>query len=99
MIGEYVKISIKYREWNYTKKLSIKKISGGVIEVLRGNKAKGKTKAKKSVDLENMTPPMLDKRILELKELMKDASRRLEFEKAAKIRDEIKELTQMRLVL
>lgn len=83
-----------------TPKTIIKEISGGVIEVLRGNKnSNKKTKAKKSVSMEHVTILELDARIVELKELMKKASRNLDFEEAAKFRDEIKELTQMRMML
>ncbi len=78
----------------------IKTISGGVIEVLRGNKAKGrKVKGPESVKIENITVAQIDQRIIELKGLMKESSQSLEFEKAAKYRDEIKELTNMRLLL
>ncbi len=85
---------------NITPKTVIKKVSGGVIEVLRGAKSGGKkAKAQKSVELEHMTIEKIDKRINELKQLMREASRKLEFEEAAKLRDEIKELTQMRIIL
>jgi len=74
-----------------------KSISGGVIETLRGTK-KGKGE-KKKVEVTHLTAEALDKRIEELKKLMKEASRDLRFEDAAKIRDEIKTVTDLRILL
>ena len=74
-----------------------KKISGGVIDILRSTKGKGKGKAKmKDVefDAEN-----LDKRIRELKDEMQRAVKELRFEDAAKTRDEIKALNEARILL
>jgi len=75
----------------------IKSVSGGVIETLRGvkNTKKGK---KAATVIEHVDLAAIDKRIIELKNEMKVASKELRFEDAAKIRDEIKELTQARLV-
>jgi excinuclease ABC subunit B len=80
-------------------KTIIKKISGGVIEVLRGNKSSSKDRKKKEVHIQDLTITELDQRITELKINMKEASRTLQFEDAAKIRDEIKELTQIRMMI
>lgn len=81
-------------------KTIIKDISGGVIDVLRGNKrSKSDIRKRKSEVFNNMTLTELDARISELKLKMKEASRALEFEVAVKYRDEIKELTQMRILL
>ncbi len=78
--------------------ITIKKsVSGGVIETLRGTK--GTKAAKKNQAIEHLTPESLDKRIVELKKLMKEASRDLRFEDAAKIRDEIKTVTDLRILL
>ena len=74
-----------------------KSISGGVIETLRGTK-KGKSE-KKKVEVTHLTAEALDKRIEELKKLMKEASRDLRFEDAAKIRDEIKTVTDLRILI
>lgn len=74
-----------------------KNISGGVIETLRGTK-KGKGE-KRKVEVTHLTAEALDKRIEELKKLMKEASRDLRFEDAAKIRDEIKTVTDLRILL
>ena len=74
-----------------------KSVSGGVIETLRGTK--GVKGPKKKVEMENLNPEALDKRIEELKKLMKEASRDLRFEDAAKIRDEIKTVTDLRILL
>lgn len=77
-----------------------KNISGGVIEVLRGNKkSKSEIRNRKQEVFNDMTLAELDARITELKKKMKEASRALEFEVAAKYRDEIKELTNMRMLL
>jgi excinuclease ABC subunit B len=74
-----------------------KNISGGVIETLRGTK--GKKGPKKIIESELLSPEALDMRIIELKKLMKEASRDLRFEDAAKIRDEIKSVTDLRILL
>ena len=82
-----------------TPKTVIKDISGGVIETLRGTKgSRNKIKGKKQ-QFDSLSAVDLDKRITELKQLMKESSRDLDFEQAAKYRDEIKELNQMRIVL
>lgn len=75
----------------------IKSVSGGVIETLRGAK-RGKSE-KKKVEVTVISAEALDKRIGELKKLMKEASRDLRFEEAAKIRDEIKTVTDLRILL
>ena len=75
----------------------IKSVSGGVIETLRGAK-KGKGE-KKKIEVTHLSGEALDKRIEELKKLMKEASRDLRFEDAAKIRDEIKTVTDLRILL
>jgi len=81
-------------------KTILKTISGGVIEVLRGAKNdRKKSKIKKDVKMENITLAQIDERIKELKIAMKECSRKLEFEQAAKIRDEVQELTKMRMML
>jgi excinuclease ABC subunit B len=80
-----------------TPKTIIKSVSGGVIETLRGAK-KGKGE-KKKVEVTHLSAEALDKRIEELKKLMKEAARDLRFEDAAKIRDEIKTVTDLRILL
>lgn len=74
-----------------------KSVSGGVIETLRGTK-KGKGE-KQKVETEHLSAEALDKRIENLKKLMKEASRDLRFEDAAKIRDEIKTVTELRILI
>lgn len=90
----------EYNEANGITPITISKsISGGVIEILRKKKG-NKSKHKKSDGIfNNMTISELDKRIDQLKDMMKQASRELDFELAAQYRDEIKELTQMRIIL
>lgn len=78
-------------------KTIVKSVSGGVIETLRGAK-KGKGE-KIKVEMTKLSAEALDKRILDLKKLMKEASRDLRFEEAAKIRDEIKSITDLRILL
>ncbi|MBY0413560.1 MAG: UvrB/UvrC motif-containing protein, partial [Bdellovibrionales bacterium] len=74
-----------------------KSVSGGVIETLRGTKGVKGPKKKQNVEL--LSADAIDKRIEELKKLMKEASRDLRFEDAAKIRDEIKTVTDLRILL
>ncbi len=82
---------------NITPKTVKKKISGGVVEVLRGNKS-SKNKAKMS-DLITLTASNIDEEIERLKKEMKKASKDLRFEDAANIRDEIKRLTELRMIV
>lgn len=74
-----------------------KSVSGGVIETLRGTKGVKGPKKKQTMEL--LSAEAIDKRIEELKKLMKEASRDLRFEDAAKIRDEIKSVTDLRILL
>ncbi len=83
------------KEHGITPETIKKAVSGGVIETLRGNKKRTKTK---KVDV-TFNKEEIDKRIKTLKEEMKIAAKDLRFEDAAKIRDEIKELTESRLLL
>lgn len=76
-----------------------KKITGGVIDILRKGKKSGKKKEKADQITTELSPETIDAKIKELKLMMKEAAKELEFEKAAKIRDEIKELNSMRLLL
>lgn len=75
----------------------VKSVSGGVIETLRGTKS-GKGE-KKKVEITKLSAEALDKRIEELKKMMKEASRDLRFEDAAKLRDEMKSITDLRILL
>lgn len=76
-----------------------KKISGGVIEVLRGTKADKKGQKKKEKIDQHLTPEALDAKISELKKMMKQAASELNFEEAAKLRDEVKQLSEMRMMI
>ena len=67
-----------------------------MIETLRG---KHKSKKKEKVVKTHMTIEEVDKKILELKKEMKELAKSLQFEEAAKVRDEIKSLTEARLYL
>jgi excinuclease ABC subunit B len=75
----------------------LKKVSGGVIETLRGTRKSTGIKTKKVMNI--FTPVEIDKRVLELKKEMKLAAKELRFEEAAKIRDEIKELNEVRMMI
>ncbi len=77
----------------------LKKVSGGVIEVLRGVKKTDKKGRNKENSNEALTPEAIDAKILELKQMMKEASKELRFEEAARLRDEIKKLTDLRFML
>ena len=76
-----------------------KKVSGGVIEVLRGVKKADRKGRKSEKSDQELSPEAIDAKILELKVMMKEASKELRFEEAAKIRDEIKKLTDLRFML
>ncbi|MBK27029.1 MAG: excinuclease ABC subunit B [Halobacteriovorax sp.] len=73
-----------------------KSISGGVIETLRGKKSRSK---KKTIKFDDLNIENIDSQIAELKIRMKEEARQLNFEEAAKIRDEIKELTEAKILL
>ncbi len=73
-----------------------KSISSGVIETLRGKKSRSD---KKTVKYEALSVENIDAQISELKIRMKEESRQLNFEEAAKIRDEIKQLVEAKLFI
>lgn len=87
------------KEHNIEPATIAKKISGGVIDILRNTKASAKGKSKKSHLEEDLSPENLDRKIQQLKDDMKKAVRELRFEEAAKLRDEIKSLGEMRILL
>jgi len=76
-----------------------KKVSGGVIETLRGAKGNKVSKGPKSLLSGSLDAKSLDVQIEELSLKMKLASKELDFETAAKIRDEIKQLKDLRLLI
>lgn len=81
-------------------KTVMKKITGGVIDVLRKNKSKSKSKdAKRKEFASELNADSIDAKIKELKAEMKEAAKNLEFERAAQLRDEIKELTSVRMIV
>ena len=90
-------IQIAYNEENgITPTTIVKSVSGGVIETLRGAK-KGKKK-KEKVQKESLSPEAIDNKISELKKEMKLQAKELNFEEAARLRDEIKQLNEARLL-
>jgi excinuclease ABC subunit B len=76
-----------------------KKVSGGVIEVLRGTKKSDKKARIKEISDQTLSPAAIDAKIMELKQMMKEAAASLQFEEAAKLRDEVKKLSELRFML
>ena len=76
----------------------VKGVSGGVIETLRGTKRRTAKREQIIVNSQS-TREDLDKQIIELKVRMKIAAKELRFEDAANIRDEIKIVFDLRLLL
>jgi excinuclease ABC subunit B len=93
----------KQKEYNQkhglTPKTVAKKISGGVIEVLRGAKKSDKKGRIKEISTQSLTPEAIDAKIKELKQAMKEAANALNFEEAAKLRDEVKKLSELRFMV
>jgi excinuclease ABC subunit B len=93
----------KQMEYNLTHGITpttiSKKVSGGVIEVLRGTKKTDKKGRNKEISEQNLSPAAIDAKILELKQMMKEAVQGLRFEEAAQLRDEVKKLTDLRFML
>lgn len=77
----------------------MKNVSGGVIEILRGAKKSDKKGRNKEIVEERLSPEAIDAKIKELKQAMKEAATSLQFEEAAKLRDEIKKLSELRFML
>lgn len=94
---------IRQAEYNtkhgLTPKTIAKKVSGGVIEVLRGAKKSDKKGRVKEISDQKLSPEAIDAKINELKQMMKEAVKDLNFEEAAKLRDEIKKLSELRFML
>lgn len=94
----------KQQKWNEAHgvtPLTVKKaVSGGVIDILRSTKKSDK-KGSKSLGNsdQDLTVESIDVKINELKQNMKKAASQLQFEEAARIRDEIKKLSEWRLLL
>lgn len=94
------KIQQEFNEANGISPQTIsKKISGGVIETLRGTKESQGKKGKKAKEVLELDAATIDQKIAELKQDMKILARELKFEEAAKIRDQIKALNDARLML
>ena len=70
-----------------------------MIEVLRGTKKSDKKGRVKEISEQKLSPEAIDAKIKELKQLMKEAAAGLQFEEAAKLRDEIKKLSELRFML
>ena len=106
-IDEAMKLTAERREkqgqyntiHGITPKTILKKVSGGVIEILRGVKKTDKKGRIKENSDQVLSPQAIDAKIVELKQMMKEASQGLRFEEAAKLRDEVKKLTDLRFML
>lgn len=106
-INEAMKVTgerrIKQMEYNQkhgvTPTTVNKKVSGGVIDILRGTKKSDKKGRVKEISEQKLSPEAIDAKIKELKQLMKEAATGLQFEEAAKLRDEIKKLSELRFML
>ena len=85
------------KKHNITPTTINKKISSGIIDRLRGPVTDRKSQGPKKI--ENLSTTQIDQLILELADEMKIASRELRFEDAADVRDEIKQLKELRLML
>lgn len=83
---------------NITPKSIQKKISGGILDILQKNKELTKMEKNKKDD-RPLTAEDLSKKINQLREKMKRASKELRFEEAAKYRDQIKDLNEAFLLL
>jgi excinuclease ABC subunit B len=94
----------KQQKWNESQGITpttvIKSISGGVIDILRSNKKSDKKSAQLIGKSDQpLSAESIDAKIKELKSDMKKAAQQLNFEEAARIRDEIKQLTEWRLMV
>ncbi|MCM2350743.1 MAG: excinuclease ABC subunit UvrB [Bacteriovoracaceae bacterium] len=106
-INEAMKVTSERRlkQMDYNQKHGLtpttvnKKVSGGVIEILRGTKKSDKKGRVKEISEQKLSPEAIDAKIKELKQLMKEAATDLQFEEAAKLRDEIKKLSELRFML
>jgi excinuclease ABC subunit B len=87
------------KKHNLVPKTIIKKVSGGVIEVLRGTKKTDKKRQVREISTESLSPEAIDAKIKELKLMMKESASALQFEEAAKLRDEVKKLTELRFMV
>ncbi len=84
------------QQHNITPKTIEKSIGGGVIERLRGKQKKG-SRILKKVEIKNQSE--LEREIIRLEQEKKIAAQELRFEEAARLRDEIKELKKILLMM
>lgn len=73
-----------------------KGIKGGVVDILKGVKAKDKKKSTKTAPV--LTQGQVEKKIKDLTAKMKKLAKDLDYESAAKVRDELNELKEVWLV-
>jgi excinuclease ABC subunit B len=93
-------IQEEYNSLNGITPITIKKeVSGGVIETLRGTKGRKTKEMSKRAEMKDISAESIDKQIQELTKKMKFESKALNFEEAANLRDEIKSLNELRILL
>jgi len=94
------KVQKLYNDKNHIiPKSIIKGISGGLLDTIRGEKATKNKKIDKTKSYHIKNASDIDGQIIKLKEMMKEAARELRFEDAATLRDQIRELTELRFLL
>ncbi|OUR99945.1 excinuclease ABC subunit B [Halobacteriovorax marinus] len=76
-----------------------KKVSGGIIETLRGTRSKKRGAEDKLTFDAHLDPKSIDKQIIDLTKKMKLEAKELNFESAASIRDEIHALKELKLLI
>ena len=83
---------------NISPKTIKKEITGGVLETLRGRKEKvGEITKERQIN--SLNAEQIDERVRDLVLKMKAYAKSLDFENAAKLRDEIKELKDLRMLI
>ncbi len=88
-------IQIEYNEKHNITPSTVKKGISDIVQLIRPKKKKPPVQPTKE-DIRDLTKEEIENLIGELKEAMQEAADRLEFEKAAELRDEIKELKKER---
>jgi excinuclease ABC subunit B len=93
-------IQVAYNEKHgIVPKTILKEVKGGILETLRGKKGRKPKETRSLLGEMELSIENIDKKLDELRGLMKEAARELRFEEAAKLRDEIKQLKEAKLML
>ncbi|MDC9701342.1 MAG: excinuclease ABC subunit UvrB [Alphaproteobacteria bacterium] len=93
------KIQLKYNKTNRIKPKTVKKAIGDTITSTYKKKSEKPSLKKDFEEKDKLTIEELKKRIKKTEKLMKEAAAHLEFEKAAQLRDEFKQLQKIELLL